>query len=382
MKKSLVIVGAGKEGKGTLGDMFTEAGNYQITFLDKNPDVITSLMNNNKYTVEAYYSDRNEKREVSNYQSYLLDQDHACEDVLVEADLVMLALYPEDIPEAVKFLRKALKMRISKNPEKLLSIVSCTNKNHIMPEIYQYFVEGLTELEKNWFDKNVALRDMIVRRSSNAKTTADLFLTTKVLETLLIQKPLNVDISDVKWIQLVDDLEDLKDIKLFTRNGPHATSAYAGYYKGYSTIGEAKNDPEIAQLMDTVLEETKKAVMAEYNNPEEKLDIFLGHLDLPSEEEPELISRVGFDPLRKLYKGDRLTGVAQICEKHSLSYDGVARAIAFGVLYDDPEDESATKMKRLLEKQGDEEGISQILGLPATSPITKKVVNLYQSLKK
>lgn len=378
--KDLVIVGSGKEGKGNLGDMFCEAGNYHLTFLDKDPAVIDALNSNGVYTVEAFYADHNETREISGYEAYLLDDDHKNEDVLVNTDLVMLALYPEDIPDAARFLTAALQRRIAKNPEKKLSIVSCTNKNHIMPHVYKVFTEGLDADEKAWFNNNVALRDMIVRRSANASSPADLHLTTKVIETLLVQKPLNVDISDVKWLELVDDLEDLKDIKLFTRNGPHATCAYAGYYKGYKTIAEGKEDPEVKKLMDDVLTEAIAGIKAEYSNAQTKLDIFLADLDEPAEEEPELISRVGFDPLRKLAKGDRLTGNAEICEKHGLKNSALIHAIAYGLCYDNPDDESAVEMQNLLHEKEIEEAISHIIGLTLENPITQKVIAAYRNL--
>ncbi|MGH1775362.1 NAD(P)-binding domain-containing protein [Enterococcus raffinosus] len=382
MKKKIVIVGAGKEGKGNLGDMFSESGNYQITFLDKDPLVINALNEAKKYTVEAYYADHIERHEITNYQAYLLDVNHPCEDVLQDTDLILLALYPEDIPDAAKFLKRALKQRIVVNPEKPLSIISCTNKNHIMPQIYQEFVENLTLEEKNWFDEKVALRDMIVRRSANADTTSDLFLTTKILETLLVQKPLTLDVSDVQWIQLVDELEVLKDIKLFVCNGPHATSAYVGHYKGYSTIEEAKADPYIKDMLEQVLEEIKNAVISEYSNPQEKLAIFLGQRPDPVEEESELISRVAFDPLRKLFKGDRLTGVAQLCEKNQIPYDSIVKAISYGLTYDNSKDKKAMEMQNILKELGDEEGISRILGLPKENPIVQKALIEYRNLKR
>ena len=40
--KNVVIVGAGKEGKGTFGDIFYE-NKWNITFIDKDENVINSL---------------------------------------------------------------------------------------------------------------------------------------------------------------------------------------------------------------------------------------------------------------------------------------------------------------------------------------------------
>lgn len=52
--KNVVIVGAGKEGKGTFGDIFYE-NKWNITFIDKDENVINSLNEKNSYIVEALY---------------------------------------------------------------------------------------------------------------------------------------------------------------------------------------------------------------------------------------------------------------------------------------------------------------------------------------
>lgn len=57
--KNVVIVGAGKEGKGTFGDIFYE-NKWNITFIDKDENVINSLNEKNSYIVEALYENYNE----------------------------------------------------------------------------------------------------------------------------------------------------------------------------------------------------------------------------------------------------------------------------------------------------------------------------------
>jgi len=380
MNKKITIVGAGKEGKGNLGDQFFESGNWDITFLDKDPEVIKALSESQKYEIEAYYSDHIEKRTIIDYEAYLLNQENPCEDVLVHTDLLMLALYPEDIPEAASFLSNALKKRIKINADKL-SIVSCTNKNHYMDTVYDSFTKQLNGDEKAWFNQNVALRDMIVRRSANAPSTKDTFLTTKVIETCLVQQPLYVDISDLRWIQLVDDLEELKDIKLFTRNAPHATYAFSGAHKGYKTIEEAMNDKKITALGAAVLEEAKAGILKNYSNAQGKIDIFLKDLDTAVEEEPELITRVGHDPLRKLAKKDRLTGNALMCLKNNVECPNIIKAIAYGMAYKDPKDGSANKLQQLITDKGILEATSEVIGLSTDHFITTNVVNEYDKLK-
>lgn len=86
------------------------------------------------------------------------------------------------------------------------------------------------------------LRDMIIRRSSNSDAKDAVQLTTKIVQTLLIQSPVYFDVSKFKWFELNNNLEMMKDIKLFTYNSPHAACAYVGYKHGYQTIEEASKN--------------------------------------------------------------------------------------------------------------------------------------------
>ena len=57
-----------------------------------------------------------------------------------------------------------------------------------------WFLDALDgEEARQWFREHVALRDAIVRRSTSAKTSADLELNTQVTCTLLVQQPVYAD---------------------------------------------------------------------------------------------------------------------------------------------------------------------------------------------
>ena len=61
-----------------------------------------------------------------------------------------------------------------------------------------------------------------------------------------------------------DKIELLKDMKVYTINGMHATSAFAGYLKGYTTVEDSIADPEISQLFDDVMEESSFGLTHEF----------------------------------------------------------------------------------------------------------------------
>ena len=225
--KNVVIVGAGKEGKGTFGDIFYE-NKWNITFIDKDENVINSLNEKNSYIVEALYENYNEKHIIDHYHAYLIDDYTNSYESILNADVIVLALYPEDIKEALSKLKFSLQKRIKSNYEQKLTILCGTNKNHMMSKLENFLLDDL-KIEKEWYCSNVALRDMIIRRSSNSDAKDAVQLTTKIVQTLLIQSPVYFDVSKFKWFELNNNLEMMKDIKLFTYNSPHAACAYVGY---------------------------------------------------------------------------------------------------------------------------------------------------------
>ena len=376
---SIFIVGAGREGKGFLGETFT-AGGWQVYFLDKDIRVIDEL-NKGSYDVTLYQTDGTFHHRVTGYNSYLADEAYACLPALMDADLMALALYPEDIPEAGTYLAKGLTERAKKNPDKKLTILSCTNKNHIIDWVEENFTKHLDAETKQWFQNNVVVRDVIVRRSTDAQTNYSPTIVTGAIATLLIQSPVYADLSGLRWMELYDGVERLKDIKLCTYNAPHATIAYAGYIKGYQTINQAAADPEIAELASEVLKEAVACLSLENDMPEAEIWKFC---TLPKTAEPmfDSISRVAVDPIRKLGRYDRLTGNAMLCLKYGIDPKALIVSIANGMAYDEPTDKNAQLMQGYIRDLGITQAVAKVCGLPEDHEIVLRVSEQYDKMER
>ena len=105
-----VILGAGRLGKGFLGETLANAPRWHTTFLDKDAGVIRKLNETGSYHVQVYRKECIEEHEVSGYEAYetlLEPQDcHA----IVYADLLFLSIYPQDFPEAIAYVKEIFKM--------------------------------------------------------------------------------------------------------------------------------------------------------------------------------------------------------------------------------------------------------------------------------
>ena len=181
--------------------------------------------------------------------------------------------------------------------------------------IQDAFVKDMNEELLSWFMHQVVIRDTIIRRSTDADDHRSLNIRSTAVLSLLIQPPLTIDIADIEWLELCDDIAMLKDIKVFLVNGPHAASAYLGWYRGYTTINELLEDEDGAAFIQEVTKEIRTGILQQYPISEEQLDK-LSVFPKAKGDMPDTVYRVGKDPLRKLSYDDRLCGSARMCKAH------------------------------------------------------------------
>lgn len=378
--KNVLIVGAGRLGKGFVGETFFNAG-WNITFLDNDPRVIDELNKKGHFDVRVHTTDDVFMNKIEGYKAFVTDEAYSVMDSFLTTDLLMLPLYPEDFEASAKYLAKCFDKQYEVNPEGKKTLICLTNKNHIIDQITAYFRENLGSDEaKSWFDKNVVVRDSIVRRSTDAETAYSTDLVTTAVAALIIQGPVYSDFSDVKWLDVRENVEMLKDIKVFTINGPHAASAYYGYLKGYDDIVAAQADPDIAALIKAVHDATVHAVLFEYPVTREEIRE-LEYLPKAKNEMPDAIYRVAYDPIRKVGPQDRFMGVIRLCQKYNINYDGIAKALACAFAYSEPADESAVTIQKDIANDGVRATVAKYIDRATDDEVVDKIIAEYQQLQ-
>lgn len=85
----VLIIGAGREGKGFLGETFFADG-WDVSFLDKNPKVISSLQSG-AYEVKLYEPEGVRINTVTGYHAYLADENYCCMEDALEASIFAIA---------------------------------------------------------------------------------------------------------------------------------------------------------------------------------------------------------------------------------------------------------------------------------------------------
>ena len=377
---NVLIVGAGRLGKGFMGEIFDNAG-WNLSFLDNDDTVIKELNNNGYYKVTVHREDRIDNRIISKYKAYSYDKDYSCEMAIINANVIAMTIYPEDFPEAIAYMGAAFRKRVEENYAQNLDVICLTNKNYLIPSFEKLFLNELsTEKERKWFREHVALRDTIVRRATDSESNSSINVRSTAVLSLLVQSPLLNDLSSVEWIEPCDNVELMKDLKVFTVNGPHVTAAFAGYLKGYTTLNETVRDQECVDLINQVHDEIYEGILREYRVNKADLDK-LSIFPAAKGELEDHILRIAWDPIRKLSRNDRLTGIACICLKNDFCPKGIIKSIANGFAYDNEQDPAAMEIQNCIKNEGIKTAIVKYCGLKENSILVEAIENDYNKIK-
>ena len=373
----VAVIGAGRLGKGFLGASFIPS-NYDVTFFDVNQQVIDEL-NKGYFNVDIHYTTHSCTKTYKDYNTCCLKDNNAVM-LLSKHDIFAISIYPEDFKNLYGILVEALSIRIKKGFK--TSVLVFTNALDYASVVEQNILSRLDSELKEEFANYVEVKETIIIRSTFAQDNVNTELQTLAIQNSLVESLNFNDISDVSGIEETDNINILKQLKLYTLNGPHAAMAYSGYYRGYVTINEAEMDSFCSDIAKGVSILANQVASLKYNLPKTEI----AKISLPKTEVNPItdsISRVAFDPVRKLGKLDRLVYPALVGAQHNLDIRANAKAIALGFLYDDANDPHAKMMQDEIKKYGIEKAIIKFCGLElAESQILKLILQYYNEFKK
>lgn len=374
----VAIIGAGRLGKGFLGASFIPS-NYEVTFFDVNQRVIDKL-NKGYFNVDIHYTTYTCTKTYKDYYTCCLKEDNNAVMLLSKHDIFAISIYPEDFKNLYRVLVEALSIRIKKGFK--TSVLVFTNALDYASVVEQNILLRLNSELKKEFSNYVEVKETIIIRSTFAEDNVNTELQTLAVQNSFVERLNFNDISDVSGIEETDNINILKQLKLYTLNGPHAAMAYSGYYRGYATINEAETDSFCSDIAKGVSILASQIATLKYNLPETEI----AKISLPKTEVAPItdsISRVAFDPVRKLGRLDRLVYPALVGVQHNLDVRANAKAIALGFLYDDANDPHSKMMQDEIKKHGIEKAIIKFCGLElAESQILKLILQYYNEFKK
>lgn len=371
-KPIVTIIGAGRSGRGMLGEMFYQEKNYSIVFADIDTGLVQGLAEQGYYTVEQKNLLTGKSREsiVKGFQIVDTVNDHLKYiTYLARSEMIATALFPSAFDQVAEDLAEMIRMRKEQKNDSTAAIILGGN----FVGLRQYFdkkISGsLDEDELDYFKKHIALITAKVNR--------------KVVYPEICRKDPYFLEGDDKDILMVDNsflfpdgyqypsffvLKDNMEInmieKIWSENLRHVTFAFMGAYYGYQTINQAVNNLYIRKCAYYAWKEGRLALNEEYGLPvpdDEAVKVEFEKFASPFFRDQ--LSRIGREPIRKLKKNDRLVGPALLCMKHRIIPYFITRSIAYGMFYQDQNDKEAVELQSYISNHGIEHAITHFCEL-------------------
>ena len=327
----IVVIGAGKTGRGFIGRLLAEAGK-EILCVDKNAELINRLNAEKAFRV-SFFGGSRESITVSNYTACTWENAD-----LSDAELVFVSVCGQNLKDVGAELTAHLPAG------KKVHIITCENASH----------------------PSKTLREAIQGKAV-AVSEATVFCTTIEDEGLHINSEnypyLQCDadllegyVPEVASVRAIGNFSDFLTRKLFTYNAASCVIAYIGAQLGYTDYGTAANDPAILALLDKNYAATNRAMCRRFGYEMQDQTEFaaLSKKKFCDRTIVDTVARNAREPHRKLSAGERIIGAATLLQEQGEDASVLELTAAAALLYQDPADAVWTGMQK-------EKGIPGIL---------------------
>ena len=393
--KKVVLIGAGKIGRGMSTFIFRNAG-YHITYF------CHSLKQAQAMREQGYFTNFRLKPEggieeirIDGYDAYSTVEEYdKCVEILASHELAMVQLYPKAFDSIGELIAHTVSYRVRNTITTPLDIILAVNTNHSDSQVYEKTLKYITTPEeKEHLDSLIGLVSAIPSTLGAVPTPEMLEKDPLANYCGTMAKPLQLnadafkgEIPDDIWIKPLHGIDDIMTYKLFTANLRQCGFGYLCYHKGYDDTILAAEDMEVQQGALAAVDE------AEYGfyhtskmTPEEVADAFGS---TPEEEHDRLrvrmknhdsITRICRDPIRKLARDERFTGPAIACMKSGKIPFFITRILSIVFDYDDPADPSSAELQQYISENGIYKAVEKYCSLDLADEAEKKVHELVLS---
>ena len=159
-KKELVLIGAGKIGRGYMADIFNRAG-YKLTFLEYSEELVKKLNAQGSYTV---FMSRKQEGDIINFQiggytAYCTETEReACLQAIAQTNYVTVHVYPGACESIGHLIGDAVKLRMEQGNTEPLDILTCVNFQDPANIFRGYALERMeTEAQRQFLEEHVGL---------------------------------------------------------------------------------------------------------------------------------------------------------------------------------------------------------------------------------
>ena len=373
MKKA-VHFGAGNIGRGFIGLLLNKSG-YHVTFIDVIDELVDDINEQKKYNVQI--AGKAEKILVEDIDAIDSDRNDIAVDNVVEAvadaDIITTAIGPNNLKYLGENLAKGLTKRLEKNNKNPLNIIACENMFGSSTTLKNFVYAKLSDDVKNELEKFVGFPDSAVDRIVPNQSYGEKLVVTveEYAEWDVESKKVIGDLSDIKGLNLVDNLNAYIDRKIFTVNTGHAAIAYLAYQLGINDISNAMKVPEILETARDVWAETSALMIAKYKFAPAAHRHYVQTVEerFANPYLSDEVIRVARNPKRKLSENDRIIYPANQLTLHDVNPEALGKVAAAALKFDFDGDTEAVEIQNYILANGVDAAITKFTGVNPTSKL-------------
>ena len=289
---SVLIVGAGKSGRGYLARLLTESG-VSVVLADSDKKLMRSFPG--QYEV-SFFSDR-EKTVIRPEYAGDMD-DPVIQDYCKNAECIFVSVGMENLEDVGERIGGLISDRCQ--------VILCENGNDACSAF----------LKKAGGEKRCKTVQAAVFCTTIEGEGYDIF--SEDYSVLFCEKRGLSEKLKYDFMEYVDDFEVLMKRKLYTYNTLSAIISYAGACYGYDEFTDAAKDEDIISMTEEYLRELQEPICLEYGfTPADQEDFGRGaKRKFGDERIKDSIGRNARDPKRKLAEGERIMGPLRLIEKY------------------------------------------------------------------
>ena len=386
--QEVVIIGAGKIGRGYMAQIFSEAG-YQITFVDILPDLIAELNKRGSYEIHEVDTGRDVVFLIENVRALHAQEREKVALALSHVSLAVTSVGAGNLPAVAVNIADAVQYRLSHKIETHLNILIAENLMNGAQRFTAMVQEHLNEDEIAFMEKNIGIVATVIGRTvpppppSFAGQSIANVIVEPHREFYAYQPDFVGEQPKITGVKLTNQYQEAVSRKLYVHNCTHAVMGYIGHYYDYKYSHEAMQDERVSSLVWQAMQETAQAVHIAFGFTQKEMNKYITDLyhRYQNQELWDTLVRVDRDPIRKLQPDDRLVGAARLIEQTGGNPEALVQGIAAAFCYHAEGDEKAALLQEKLRTAGIEAVLPEITGISYDEPLGERIVSAYKRLR-
>ena len=340
----ITIIGAGKTGRGFVARLVN--GN-EITFIDKNADLVNAL--NQKGSIEvSYFGDKRPKENVVFSRAYTWQEVGT-----IDAEIIFVSVGGSNLAD----VGQELSTRIKSGQR----IIVCENASKPAEKLYNAIgIQGVVVAESTVFCTTIEGQGVDINSEWYPYLQFD-------------AEPMKDNLPCLGNIKPVFEFGNFLNRKLFTYNSASCIIAYLGYQKGYTVYSDAANDPEILAKLDHNYAVINECMCLEYgyDKDDQKEFALLSRDKFTDRTIVDTVARNAREPQRKIGATERVAGPLKLQAKYGKDTTVLEQTLAAMLDYT-PEQE--VEWQAILARLGKDGVLREMAGISPESEMGQRIL--------